>query len=294
LLAYAAMDILLAFLASLSIGVGAVMQQSTASRAKTFNGLSIFLIKELLSRPIWLLGVFTMILGYAFQIGAIATGDLIVVEPILASSIAFALVIGALVGSTKLRGKDYVAIACSIIGLSGFLVATRAKSGVYVSSFLQWLPILVVIVIGLLVLNRASVKIIKWNGVSLALASGISYGTSDALTKVTIYALSHSRLPFFSLWSLYGLVIFGILGFLFQQSSYNVANLKGSFSAIAIVEPFVGSVLASVVLREQVLYGFADGIVVIGLVALMFSGLIALIRSSAFDMLTAGRANTLD
>src|SRR6266480_1169182 len=75
--------ILLAVVASLCTATASVCQRIGARSSET-AGFDVWLVLRLARRPVWLLGLASMILGFVFQLTALQFGALALVQPILA------------------------------------------------------------------------------------------------------------------------------------------------------------------------------------------------------------------
>ena len=80
--------ILLAVAASVCTATASVCQRMGASSNET-AGFDVWLVFRLARRPVWLLGVASMILGFVFQLTALRFGALALVQPILALELLF-------------------------------------------------------------------------------------------------------------------------------------------------------------------------------------------------------------
>src|SRR5499425_2821786 len=102
--------ILLALLASVCTATSSVCQRLGA-RDRQSSGLDVWLVYRLARRPIWLLGIASMILGFVFQVTALHYGALALVQPILALELLFVFGYMAVAGSgrVKVRRRDWLA-----------------------------------------------------------------------------------------------------------------------------------------------------------------------------------------
>ena len=96
--------ILLASAASLCTATASVCQRLGA-RSNETTGFDVWLVFRLARRPVWLLGVASMILGFAFQLSALHYGELALVQPILALELLFVFGYLAVVGSRRVKVK---------------------------------------------------------------------------------------------------------------------------------------------------------------------------------------------
>ena len=87
--------VLLALAGSAAFAVAAVTQQGAAARLKAGRAFDPAVLARLARRPAWLAGLAAVIAGFALQAVALALGRLVVIEPVLASGLLFALVLAA-------------------------------------------------------------------------------------------------------------------------------------------------------------------------------------------------------
>src|SRR5258708_30334802 len=80
--------VLLALAASFCTATASVCQRLGA-RSYERPGFDVWLVVRLARRPVWLLGLASMILGFVFQISALHFGPLALVQPVLALELLF-------------------------------------------------------------------------------------------------------------------------------------------------------------------------------------------------------------
>ncbi len=80
--------LLLAIAASLCTATASVCQRLGA-RSDEAAAFDVWLVFRLARRPVWLLGIASMILGFALQLSALRHGALALVQPILALELLF-------------------------------------------------------------------------------------------------------------------------------------------------------------------------------------------------------------
>jgi hypothetical protein len=78
--------ILLALAASFCTATASVCQR-VGARSNEVTGFDVWLVFRLGRRRVWLLGIASMILGFAFQISALRFGPLALVRSILARNV---------------------------------------------------------------------------------------------------------------------------------------------------------------------------------------------------------------
>src|ERR687888_788454 len=111
------MDVALALAAALLFALGTVLQQRVASTASDEEASSAGFLLRLARRPQWLAGIATDGGGFVCQAGALAAGRLVVVQPVLATTLVFALPIGAWMDRRRLRHRDLARDAPAPSGL---------------------------------------------------------------------------------------------------------------------------------------------------------------------------------
>ena len=85
------MEYVFSVVAAALLGAGLVLQQDAAQRAPKAHFLRIQLIGDLLRRPRWLAGVVIMVAGELLSAWVIGHIVLSLAEPLLATSLLFAL-----------------------------------------------------------------------------------------------------------------------------------------------------------------------------------------------------------
>jgi hypothetical protein len=95
--------ILLAVAASFCTATASIAQRQGARNVRTTGGFGVGLIIRLAHRPVWILGIASMILGFGFQLMALRFGPLALVQPILALELLLVFGYMALAGRRRLR-----------------------------------------------------------------------------------------------------------------------------------------------------------------------------------------------
>jgi drug/metabolite transporter (DMT)-like permease len=274
--------IVVSLVSALLFAVGFVMQQRAASEVPDDESLGFGLVRRLVRRPIWLIGTGADTLGYAAQAVALGLGSLVLVQPLLATSLLFALPLGAWWAKRRLRRSDAFWALALTAGLAVFLVAGNPTEGVDLAGIGPWLIAAAVIVpvTGACILVAARSKGAR-RAVLLAVATGILYGVAAALTKSTVSLLDDGFVGFVTSWEPYALAAAAGLGTYLQQSAFQAGDLSQSLPAVSVLEPVVAVVLGITLLEEELQ---ADGLewalIILSAVA-MIVATAALARSQA-------------
>ncbi|HEX3946900.1 MAG TPA: DMT family transporter, partial [Acidimicrobiales bacterium] len=134
-------EILLALVASLFTATSSVAQRVAAAPAPGEITFSWRLLRYLLRRPVWFLGILCMIAGFLFQLAALHFGDLSLVQPVIATELLFVFTYLALRNRHQVHLRDWVAAVGMAVGLGGFLLLADPSGGT-VAGATAWMWIL--------------------------------------------------------------------------------------------------------------------------------------------------------
>ena len=123
------MDVVLALVAALCFSLGTVLEQQVASTASEEEARRARFLLRLARRPRWLAGIAADALGFVAQAAALAIGRLVVVQPLLATTVVFALPLGAKLGGRRVVRRDMAAALAVTLGLAVFLVVADPTGG---------------------------------------------------------------------------------------------------------------------------------------------------------------------
>jgi drug/metabolite transporter (DMT)-like permease len=251
--------VVIALVAALLFAVGFVMQQREAAEVPDEDALGIGLITRLIRRPVWLIGGAADGLGYIAQAIALAFGSLVLVQPLLASALLFALPLGAWWAKRRLKRSDGLWAVALTAGLAIFLVAGNPTAGVDSADIEAWLiaAAVVVPVVGACILVASRSRKGALRAVLLASATGILYGSAAALTKSVMSYLDDGFVDLITSWEVYALIVVIALGTYLQQSAFQAGSLSQSLPAISVLEPVVAVILGLTVMEEDLR---ADGL----------------------------------
>lgn len=274
--------VVVALLAALLFAVGAVMQQREAAEVPDEDSLGVGLLTRLVRRPVWLAGTAGDTLGYVAQAVALGLGSLVLVQPLLATYLLFALPLGAWWAGRRLRRSDGAWALTLTAGLAVFLVAGNPTEGVDLAPVADWLPTLAIVIPAvaacLVVAHRTRGAT---RAVALASATGVLYGLVAALTKSSVSLLDDSIVTVTTSWEPYALAVAIALGTFLQQSSYQAGDLAASLPAAAVLEPVVGVAIGLAVLQEEIRADGLEWALIAVAATAMIAAAAALARSQA-------------
>ena len=246
------MAVVFALLAALGYAAASVLQQRAAAEVGDEHSLKVGLLVRLLKRPMWLAGFAADWIAFALQAAALATGSLLVVQPLLTTGLLFALPIGAHWSGRRLRTRDWAAAIMLTTGLGLFLYLGNSNGGVDTASFARWIPWLVALGGG-----AAACVVVAWRAkgtpraLSLALATGLLYGATAALTKSSASLLGDGLDVLLTSWEPYALAAVALVGMVLAQSAFQAGNLEASLPTLTVSEPIVAALIGVGLFEER-------------------------------------------
>jgi len=274
--------VVLALLAAMLFAVASAAQQRTAAAVPDAKAHGLGLMKILVRRPLWWVGTVSDGTGYAAQAAALGLGSLLLVQPLLVTTLLFALPLSARWAGRHLRRTDWMWAGLLAAALAVFVVSGDPTAGVDRAPVQRWLP--AAAVLGALLagcLLGAATRRGTSRAVLLAVATGVAFGVVAALTKGAVSRLDDGIPALLTTWEAYGVVGASIAGTLMQQSAYQAGALSASLPAMTVGEPVVAVALGVAVLEEQLRSDGAEWVLIGALVVVMVAATVALARSAA-------------
>ena len=175
----------------------------------------------------WLIGTLALFSGYLFQAAALDRGRLSVIQPLLVTTVVFALPLGYFLTKQHVGRREVIGAVVILVGLALFVYFGDPAGGKENASNAQW-----AITIGLL--SGLSVLLLVFGsggGLTMKAAvygtvAGMLFGLSSALTKPTLDYLHQSVGTMLSHWECYALAVAGVLGFVLQQVSLGTGTAR--------------------------------------------------------------------
>ena len=253
------MDIVFALAAALFYALGTVLQQQVASRSSEEEARSAGFLVRLARQPRWLAGVASDAVGFVAQAVALAAGRLVVVQPLMATSMVFALPLGAKLGRRRVGRRQLAAAIAVTAGLAVFLVAADPSGGRDDATTAAWIVSFAVIagVSGALML-AARGRAPAMRAALLGSAAGIMFGLAAALTKATVELLDEGVLTVLGDWHLYALIAVGYLSMSLSQRSLQSGALAPASATQMSLDP-ISSVLLGTLAFDETIHDTAAG-----------------------------------
>jgi drug/metabolite transporter (DMT)-like permease len=242
----------LALIAAFLFALAAALQQKGALNLPTISLAQPMSLVRLVGQTTWLLGTLALVTGYLFQAGALDRGRLSVIQPLLVTTVVFALPLGYLLTRQRVGSREVIGAVVIVVGLGLFVYFGDPASGKENASNLEW-----AIMIGLLSLLSVLLLVFgSSGGLSMKAAAygtvaGILFGLSASLTKPTLHYLQESVGTMLSHWECYALAVAGVLGFVLQQVSLGTGRLAPSVATVSVANPVVGILIGTLLLDER-------------------------------------------
>lgn len=286
------MEIVLALVAALAFALGTVLQQKAGlDDSGAAEGSSSGLLLRMARRPVWLAGIASDAIGFAAQAVALTIGRLAVVQPLLVSSVVFALPLGARFTNQRIRRADVIAAVVVTAALAIFLLVADPSGGRDDAPVREWLfagaafgavsAVMVLIAQRLHPAGKAA---------CLGVATGLLFGLSAALTKAVGDQFEEGVFTIFTDWHLYALLVVGYASMTLSQLSLQTGVLAPAIATSMAFDP-ISSVLLGTTLLQESLHTSALGSVaaVLALLAAL-GGLAVLARTQSSATAPASRA----
>ena len=246
------MDIVLALVAAMLFAFGSVFQQKAGLEGGT-EGSSSGLLLRMARRPVWLAGIAADALGFVAQAAALTIGRLAVVQPLLVSSVVFALPLGAKFTGQRVRRIDVGAAVLVTGALVVFLTVADPSGGRDDAPVGEWLlagGVIAVVVAPMVIVARGLSPARK--AAVLGTAAGILFGLSAALTKAVTDLLDDGVLELFTNWHLYALVAVGYVSLTLNQLALSTGSLAPAVATSMAFDPIASVVLGVTLLQESI------------------------------------------
>jgi len=270
-------DVVLALAAALAFALGTVLQQRVAEQATEDDALRAGFLLRLARQPLWLAGIAADGVGFGFQAWALGTGRLVVVQPVLATSVVFALPLGARLGGTRVGRRELLAAVAVTAGLAAFLLISNPSSGVAEATTAGWIAAgagcagvsgaLVLAARGRSPARRAAL---------LGIATGVLFGLSALLTKTTVDRLDDGLGAVFLDWHVYALVLVGWVSVTLSQASLQCGRLAPAVATQMAFDPIASVVLGIFVLDESLHESAAGAVLSVLALLVMLGGIVVL------------------
>lgn len=278
-----ALTIALSLVAALLFAVASVLQQRGTTTIGDDSALGVGMLASLARRPVWVAGIAADIAGFGVQAWALAVGSLLLVQPLLVTTLLFALPLAAWANKRRLTGEEWAWAGVLIVSLGLFVVLGEPTAGLNRPPFPSWVPALIICtpLVAACVWSAASLPHGTKRSLVLAVAAGVMLGLSAPLTKTGIHGFSGGIVAGLTTWELWGMALTASLGTFWQQSSYQAGDVQTSLPTVTVLKPIVAMALALTAYQEHLLIDRAQDVLIIAALAGMVVATIKLGRLAA-------------
>jgi drug/metabolite transporter (DMT)-like permease len=242
----------LALVAAVAFALAATLWQRASMNAGVEPGDTSGLVR-LLTNGVWLLGLAAQGVGVALQAAALDRGRVAIIQPLLVSSVVWALPLGYFLTHQVITPRHIAGASIIVAGLAVFAVVGDPAGGVDNAPTSDWIAALVVIaVVCIALLLVGSRGGLETKAAVFGATAGTLYGLSAVLMKPVVETWHADGVgDLLAGWQLWVMAGAGLVGFYFQQVSLASGKLVTSVATVSVVNPVVSVLLGALVLQER-------------------------------------------
>lgn len=264
-----------ALLASFVAAVGIVVRQAALQAVDSGSAGAVAVLRDRL----WWAGTAAAIAAYGFQAMALAHGSLLLVQPMLVSSLLFVLPLSAVRSGHRVPGSEWAWATLLTAALAVFVLVGQPREGHYRPPTPAWtLAPAAAVPVALAVLGaRHSADRVRatWLGVAVALLLGMIAVLTKTCTHRYAVGGWHALL---AVPAPYVLVALAVAATVLQQWAFRAGALQASVPIMLVGEPLVAVMLGIVVLGENLTVRGVGAVALPVAIAAMLAATIALAR----------------
>lgn len=211
---------MLAVAAALCNALSTIFQRMGVEHAPEDATLRWELIRHLMRRPVWFLGLSTMVGAFLFQAAALDHGGLTVVQPLLVTELVFLVVILRAWFGRTLGWREVVGTVSLVAGLGTFLAVSDQGGGNALPTPGEWLLVIVAcagaVVVAVLMTRFGSRP---WRSAWFGASAAVSFALCAAFIKstTTLYQ-KHGFTWLFGHFEPYAIAVAGLAGLFLTQN----------------------------------------------------------------------------
>jgi drug/metabolite transporter (DMT)-like permease len=274
--------VVLALGAGLCYATAAVVQQRVAVQQPAELSLSLRLVVALARRPLWLLGIAVDVAAYGLEAAALGVGSVLVVGPLLASGLLFALPFASFRTGRRVSRAEMIPAVMITAGLALYVEVGSPAGTTSHASHVAWAiaATIVTIATGALVVVGRRTREPGRRATYYGLATGVVYSLTAVLTKATVDRLNGRVFPILGHWQLYALLLASLVGLVLNQSAFQAGHVAASLPAISVTNPVLASIMGVVLFGEHLdAHGVVAWAVAAAAIVAMLIGTVWLARS---------------
>ncbi|WP_182908564.1 DMT family transporter [Microbispora sp. H13382] len=248
--------VVLAVLAAAANAVASVLQRRAARAAPAAEAFRPGLIWDLVRRPTWLGGIAALIAGFLLQAGALTSGGLALVQPLLVAELPITMLVAGWMFRVRLDPKTWLAVGLLTAGLAGFLAAASPTPGHRLPGLLTWV-ISAGVTIGLLACCVTAAIALGGaaRAVLLGMAAGLGFAYTAVLMKRTVDELPAGARTLAGSWSLWAMVAAGLCSLFLLQNALHSGPLVAVQPALTVTDPVASTAYGVAMFGEDIRTG---------------------------------------
>ena len=275
--------IVLMIVAAALNATASVLQRRASRQEPESAEFSLRMLLDLAQRPVWVLGILSMLAGFVLHGVSISLSRIALVQPLLVVELPFTLLLASWTFGLRMPGRDWLAIGLQTVGLVAFVACLSPTGGDPAAVPWQVWLLGLGVTVGLVV----ALVVVAWRGVRehraayLGVATGATFGLNSSLIAAVGASVAHGG-SLFTTWQTYGVAVVGPVSFFLLQNALGAGNLVASQPGFTLGNPLVSVLWGLIVFGEQArggafLVGTAVGAI------LIIAGSVLLARSSLLD-----------
>jgi drug/metabolite transporter (DMT)-like permease len=276
----------LALLAAVCFALAATLQQrgerELAARGQHVSGLSG--LPRLATTGSWLLGTATLGVAYLIQAAALGRGNLMIVQALMVTTIAFTLPLGMWLAQQRVSRMQVLGATILVLGLALFLPIgspsvgiDNAPGGKVAVATLA----VVVLAASLWAWAHRAGRSAPARATALGLASGALYGLSATFAKPAFSNPDAGITGILTSPDFWALCLIGIVAFVVQQMAFTTGLLAPAEGAVSVMNPVIAGLIGALVYEEHLRPPTANKLVAILLLAsALFGSILITVGSS--------------
>ena len=242
---------LLGLLSALTFALGLALQQRGALQTAAPEGDSRFL-RQILRKPVWLLGCLMLFGGWLLQAAALDRGSLALVQSLQALSLVFALLLGMWLTNQRVGLRSIAGACTTLAGIVLLVTVGQPQGGTTAPTARAWWvagAVIIVLVAALVLVARPRRGAVP--ATLFGTAAGLAFAFQAASTKMLVIQFGHGWAALFSTWPLYLFIVAELLGFTLQQEALKTGFLAAATAALNAATLAASVILGVMVFRES-------------------------------------------
>jgi hypothetical protein len=272
-----------ALIAAVLYGTGAALQQRQAAATPSQAAGRPRLLLLLVRRPWWLLGIGAELGGFATHAVALRTGQLTIVQMLVASSLLFSVATVRLWSGRRLGWTVWGAVLAVIVGITSFVALASPTGGGTGAPGVSGHAGLAAACLATCAVPLAAAGLAAANrrrAVLLAAAAGLADTGIAVVTMAFSHVVSGGLTGVAGSWATYALMLGGPCSLLLTQTAYQAGRPMITLPVVAVVTPVASLAVGNLLLGESAQLGVLNGAVAALAVLVTSAGLVVLARQT--------------